>query len=226
MAYFLVKSPKIIKMKKQLLTLAFILSATIFANAQSKFSVGPTVGAGWTSLSDVDNSRFKTGVNFGLSSVFSAAEHFGIGLDVKYSIEGAKAEDGGVKTDIDLHYLRIPLKAIYFFNDYKDKLRPKIFAGPSLGFLSSAKINNNPGVSDFDIKPYTESIDIALFGGVGLNYRMADKTWLNVDVTYTNGIKDIIQENQSVNSPFFGRPASDKTTTRNAMINVGVLFGL
>ncbi|HEX8278990.1 MAG TPA: outer membrane beta-barrel protein, partial [Segetibacter sp.] len=137
-------------------------------------------------------------------SVYSAAEHFGIGLDVKYSFEGAKTSTPA--NEWDLHYLRIPLKAIYFFNDYGNKVRPKIFAGPSFGILSSSKIN------DVNVKSTTESFDFGILGGVGVNIRMVKNTWFNTDLTYTHGIKEI--------------NSTGDYSNRNLMLNVGVNFGL
>jgi outer membrane protein W len=197
-------------MKKILLALIVSSGLSFVASAQSKFSIGPTAGYGWTTVSNINNSKFKAGANFGIATVYSAAEHFGIGLDVKYSIEGAKAETTGAKYELDLHYLRIPLKAIYFFNDHGDKVRPKVFVGPSFGILSSAKENYN-GTED-DIKNETESFDLGLTGGAGVNVRLADKTWLNTDLSYYHGIKEIAKTGDYSN--------------KNVILSVGVNFGL
>ena len=202
-------------MKKISLALILVVGVSLSSTAQkkegTKFSIGPSAGYGWTTISNIDNSKFKAGANFGLASVYSAFEHFGIGLDVKYSIEGAKSETNGVKSEIDLHYLRIPLKAIYFFNDYGSNLRPKIFAGPSFGILSSAKLNQT-GLPDQDIKSTTESFDFGITAGAGLNYRLVNKTWLNVDASYLHGIKEVFK--------------SGDYSNKNVMLNVGVNFGL
>ena len=198
-------------MKKFLLALVIVSSVSLATQAQSKFSIGPTVGYGASTISNLNNSKFKAAAAVGLSTVYSAAEHFGLGLDVKYSFEGAKVQNGSTETEFDLHYVRIPLKAIYFFGDYGKSVRPKIFAGPSFGFLSSSKENTNGG-NDIDRKSTTESFDFGLVGGVGLNYRLVKNTWLNTDVSYTHGIKEI--------------NATGDLSNRNVMLNVGVNFGL
>jgi outer membrane protein W len=197
-------------MKKFLL--AIIISAlSMVAGAQSRFSIGPSAGYGWTSISNLNNSKFKAAGNFGLSSVYSASEHFGIGVDAKYSIEGAKTKTGNFEQEWDLHYVRIPVKAIYFFNNYGSRVRPKIYAGPSLGFLSSSKFMQT-GQSEQDMKGATESFDIGATGGVGLNYRLVNKTWFNADLGYYHGFKEINKQGDYSN--------------RNLMLNVGGLFGL
>jgi hypothetical protein len=190
-------------MKKGLLALVITTSISLGAVAQSKFSLGPTAGFGGSTISNLSNSKFKAAAAVGLSSVYSAAEHFGIGVDVKYSFEGAKTSVP--ESELDLHYLRIPVKAIYFFGDYGKSVRPKIFAGPSFGILSSAKAN------DVNVKSSTESFDFGVLGGVGLNYRLVSNTWLNTDLTYTHGIKEINNAGDFSN--------------RNLMLNVGVNFG-
>lgn len=201
------------------------------ATTGTKFSIGPSVGYGWTTVGNIDKSKFKAAANFGLASVYSAAEHFGIGVDVKYSIEGAKWDAGNGNTnELDLHYVRIPIKAIFFLKDYGSRGRPKLFVGPSLGFLSSAKLNTTNGSSD--IKSEFDSFDLGIHVGGGFNYRLVNRTWLNVDLAYTQGTKDIIHQNSTIRTipaalnPIAVKNAGDKFLNRNVTLNVGVLFGL
>jgi len=187
---------------------ASIIGSICFAcfsvNAQSKFSFGPNAGVGHSWVSGYQNNQFKLAANAGLSFVYSAAEHFGIGLDAKYSFEGVKTSGNSV----DLDYFRFPLKAIYFFNNYGDKLRPKVYAGPSFGFLSSAKS------ADLDVKKAFNSTDIGLTAGAGLNYRLVNSTWFNADINYVHGFTDVIKS------------AAVKGHNRSIGVNVGVNFGL
>lgn len=202
-------------MKKVSVGIILCLVCSFATNAQSKkseskFSFGPTAGIGSTSVSKTANSEFKLAGSAGLSLVYSAMEHFGLGMDVKYSFEGVAANNL-YKSETNLNYVRIPLKAIYFFNNTGDKLRPKLFAGPSLGFLTSAKAN------DFDVINSFEKFDIGLLLGAGLNYRIANKTWFNTDISYTHGLKDI-----TINVP----ANLESNQNRNLQLNVGVNFGL
>lgn len=199
-------------MKKCLLTVSitYILCfACNHTNAQGKFSIGPAAGFGHTWVSKTDNAKFKLAANAGLALVYSAAEHFGIGLDAKYSYEGVKNtfvynSDGS----IDLNYFRFPLKAIYFFNNYGNPLRPKIFLGPSIGFLSSAKIGK------INVKNGFNSSDFGITAGAGFNYRLVKNSWFTADVNYLHGISDVYKN------------GSGKNHNRNIGVNVGVNFGL
>lgn len=201
-------------MKKFLLLLVISSGLFVNAKAQSKFSIGPNAGVGMSWISNDGDAKAKLAGNVGLSTVYSATEHFGLGLDLKYSFEGVKSKTDN--SSLDMNYVRIPLKAIYFFNGYGDKLRPKIAIGPSFGFLTSAKAKDGSGPS-VDVKEIFNSFDLGVTAAAGLNYKLVSNTWLNLDVSYLHGISDIIKNNTS---------GSDASHNRNIQLNVGVNFGL
>jgi outer membrane protein W len=192
---------------KRLLSALLIYGSLCYpAGAQSKFSLGPNAGVGHSWISKTNNAKFKLAANVGLAMVYSASEHFGIGLDAKYSYEGVKSTVGSETGSLDINYLRFPLKAIYFFNNYKNPLRPKIFAGPSFGFLSSAKMDN------VDVKDAFNSSDFGITAGLGFNYRLVNNSFFSADFNYLHGISDVDKVGGNHN--------------RNIMVNVGVNFGL
>lgn len=189
---------------------------SLVASAQSKFSLGPNAGVGSSWISNTNNSKSKLAGNAGLSLVYSAAEHFGIGLDAKYSFEGGKSQTGSETTTTDLNYFRLPLKAIYFFSSYGKKVRPKVFVGPSFGFLAGGQTKiESPNVNaTVDSKDYYKSFDFGVTAGAGLNVRLVKNTWFNADVNYLHGITDIEKK------------ANSNAHNRNLGVNVGVNFGL
>jgi outer membrane protein W len=201
-------------MKKLFLAVVISSGLTLVADAQSKFSLGPGVGVGMSWLDNVPNGKAKLAGNAGLSLVYSAAEHFGIGLDAKYSFEGGKFSANNQTTTTDLNYFRIPLKAIYFFSTYGHRLRPKVFAGPSFGFLNGGQTKIESPVINQTVnsKDYYKSFDFGVTAGAGLNVRLVKNTWFNADVNYLHGITDI-------------RPNTNQHN-RNLGINLGVNFGL
>ena len=194
-------------MKKLLLAVIICSSFCFPAMAQSKFSLGPNAGFGHTWVSNSNNAKFKLAANAGVAMVYSATEHFGIGLDAKYSYEGVKTGSGAANAR-DLNYFRFPLKAIYFFNNYGNQFRPKIFAGPSFGFLSSAKVNS------VNVKSLYNSSDVGITAGAGFNYRLVKNSWFTADINYLHGLSDVTKE------------AAIKNHNRNLQLNVGVNFGL
>lgn len=119
--------------------LAFVLILGALFNAQAqRHSLGPTIGVNFTDLGNVDyNTSFQPGLNVGLIYNYSKHEHFGFGTGIRYSQEGAKLD--GIDGYTKLNYLRIPLKFQYFFGEMDDRFRPKVYVGPSVGFLLGGK---------------------------------------------------------------------------------------
>ena len=134
---------------KQTIVIAALVLAGIVSKAQT-VSFGPAGGYGhsWISNSDGD-TKFNPAWNAGLSFIYSSKSHFGLGVDVKYSAEGNKINekipgpaDGLISatSTVNANYIRVPVKAIYFFGNENSAVRPKIYAGPSIGFLTSGRI--------------------------------------------------------------------------------------
>src|SRR5690349_14344362 len=122
-------------MKKLAILFFMAISTMVFAQESSN-SIGPTVGYNHTWTSG-DGTSAKPGFNAGIVYTNSFMEHWGAGLELKYSMEGAKID--GTDANGNLAYLRLPLRLKYFFGDYGNAFRPKVYLGPSLGFLLSAK---------------------------------------------------------------------------------------
>ncbi|HYV94533.1 MAG TPA: porin family protein [Chitinophagales bacterium] len=189
----------------------FVVIINLSANAQH-ISLGPSVGAG---ISMVSNNEEGVDVspqflwNGGVIFVYSTKTHFGFGADLKYSAEGYQAKIAGLSENIHVHlnYLRIPVRIIYFFGEYGDHMRPKIFLGLTPGLLLSAKSE------DTDIKDAFNSFDLGARGGVGINIRLASAVWLNTDVSYYQGFLDLgISKNSILNS--------------HLVLSAGVAFGI
>jgi hypothetical protein len=201
-------------MKKVLLVIMISMGFSLVTSAQSKFSIGPNAGIGTSWLDNTPNRKSKLAGNAGISMVYSAAEHFGIGLDAKYSFEGGKYSIGNQTVTADLNYFRVPLKAIYFFGTYGNRVRPKVYVGPSFGFLTGGKTTIEvPNISSIvrESKDIYKTFDLGVTAGAGLNIRMVKNTWFNADINYLHGISDL---------------TSAEEHNRNLGINVGVNFGL
>ena len=207
-------------MKKFLLALS--ISALCIGSAQaqkSKFSIGPNAGFGNSTLSNFQDREGHASGNLGLSLVYSAIEHFGVGADIKYSLEGAERTRmvGSVKQEdkINLNYIRVPVKAIFFFNKFGDRLRPKAAVGPSFGFLVGGDRTDFNGVRTEDLSNTINTFDFGIHGSAGLNYRLIRNTWFTADLSYLHGLTDV--EKGTANPTY---------ANRNLGINVGVNFGL
>ncbi|MET0637593.1 MAG: porin family protein [Chitinophagaceae bacterium] len=211
-------------MKKILSLLAIILIAGTL-NAQN-LSFGPTLGFGhgWLSVPDDAedfNRDFHPTYNIGAKLVYSFVSDWGISADVKFSSEGGKFSnsDGGEQEQIfRLNYIRVPIQGIYFFEQLGDRVRPKVFLGPSFGFLvggeNKTKIDGET-VQTQKAKDVAKTFDFGLNGGVGANFRIDGNKWLNADITYAHGLTGIFDEDVS---------SSENYKNRGIGINIGLLF--
>jgi outer membrane protein W len=70
----------------------------------------------------------------------------------------------------------MPLLATYYFGSKNYRLwRPKVFAGPQIGFLTS--VANKSG---YDYAGSYSSTDVSAVLGAGVNYALSQKMWLNL----------------------------------------------
>ena len=212
-------------MKKILLSTILLISV-LAANAQ-RTSIGVTGGVGTAWMSDVAQEVTLNPVwNAGASLVYSTDNHWGIGLDVKYSKEGVRFIYPGVgaytgqtmATRIVSDYIRVPLRGIYFFNSSSKKVRPNISLGPNLGFLIGSESRNYDGNNELltttDVKSSFNAIDLGVQGTIGASFMLSDGIWLSTDVAYNRGF---IKQNK------FG---TNTMLNSNLAFNIGLRFGI
>lgn len=200
--------------RKIMLSLLVFTAAITISNAQIH-SLGPTAGLNLSTISHTDNSSYLPGFNAGIIYNYSRHEHFAFGLAALYAQEGVAVDYGSIKGYTKLNYLRLPLKFQYFVGDMDDKFRPKLYIGPSLGFLlgGKTKVASETGsfVSTINRDDYNK-FDAGVMGGLGFNYRLAEATWLNFDVAYTYGLLDISDSQKD-------------SRNRNLNVNLGIAWG-
>ncbi len=185
-------------MKKIILSsLLFLLTLYCFSQQNS---VGITVGSGscWMSNTNQDVVH-KQSCNVGGTYIYSSKTHWGFGVDIKYSREGYKHNYNGTLSyegkqmdeRVSSDFIRIPIRAIYFFNDNTHKVRPNISVGPSFGFLTGGKIRNedeNTIYTKTPVKNIYNSIDCGVQGTIGLSFKLAKALWLSTDIAYYQGL--------------------------------------
>jgi outer membrane protein W len=189
----------------------FVVSLVLFGvgatNAQigDQLSIGPRVGVNFANVGNVDGSESLTGLAIGLTSTYSISELTGITIDLMYSGEGYTF-DGN---DHHLNYLQIPVLFDLFFGQLGDKFHPKVYAGLTPGFLLSSKVNDNK------VEDFYNGFNIALTGGLGFNYRVGNRIWLNTDLRAFLGLNDIRQN-----------VLGDKVANNNIQLSLGLAYGL
>ncbi|MBC7848845.1 MAG: porin family protein [Chitinophagaceae bacterium] len=208
-------------MNKKFLSIAMISASCFFLSdvkAQDNLSFGVLGNVGHTWMSGDGENKFKPALGAGLRLVYSANANLGIGGDLKFSAEGARKEFNNGLTDVkvNLNYIRANPQLLYFFGEFGDAVRPKIFAGPSLGFLISGKTKSTTGntTTEVDSKDNYNGFDFGALVGAGANFRVAPGKWLNLDLGYTHGFVDLTK--------------SDNNTAynRNLAVGIGLTWGI
>lgn len=181
----------------------------VASQAQEIISFGPVVGPNFAKISNISNAEYNPGVAIGAQLVYSNENNWGLGGAVLYSQEGVNVLLNGEEGSTNLNYLRIPLKGYLFFGKNGESFRPKLFAGPSLGFMLNAETDY--GGREVDVKSNYHTFDLGLTVGAGFNVRITEGTWFNFDAGYTHGLLDVSKFVEGGN--------------RNIGATVGVLFG-
>lgn len=180
----------------------------IFSQSENVFSIGPRVGVNIANVSNVDDSKSTIGLVAGVTSTYSISQTSGISLDILYSQEGYETDDGD---ELSADYIQVPIYFNVFFGELGEAFRPKIYVGVAPGFLMKGEANGT------DISDSMNSIVFSVTGGLGFNYRIADRVWLNVDLRSFLGLTDLRDEDNQ----------DDETVAaRNVQITAGVAFGL
>lgn len=172
----------------------------LYGQVENRFSIGPRVGINIANINNA-NSNSVTDLTAGITSTYSINEKSGITVDALYSKEGYQTG-----STYNLEYLRVPILYNVFFGKLGDSFRPKIYVGLAPGFLLSAKQNKS------DISPQYKSAIVDLAGGLGFNYRLANRVWLNADVRAYLGVGSIT--------------TSGDLKNRTAQLSIGIAYGL
>lgn len=202
-------------------TVAFSQDANNTRKGSSYFSIGPVAGIGHSWASNMGGQVFKPSGYLGVGALYSKHEHWGVGGLLTASHEGFsqkvfKYGNEYVNT-IDPTYLRFTPRAYYFFGDYGDNIRPKIYAGPSVAYkVAEDNYINVPapvtdGVYGMPEGDVINNFDFGVNTGLGANIKLARNTWLNLDADYYHGLTNV---------------TANDNKNRSVRANVGVLFGL
>lgn len=192
--------------KKLLFASCLFLLGAGAANAQvgDQTSIGPRVGINFSNVSNVAGSEALTGLAIGLTMTYSISEKTGLTVDLLYSGEGYKF----ISNEYRLSYLQLPIYFDLFFGELGEKFRPKVYVGVVPGFLLDAKNNG------IDEKDMFNNFNLAVSGGLGFNYRLGSRIWLNTDLRAFLGMTDVRDD------------LVDKQANNNIQVSLGIAYGL
>ncbi len=175
-----------------LLSLFAFLTLSFGQNAEDRWSIGPRAGVNFANVTNVDESQSITGAVAGLTTTYSLNENSGLTLDLLYSVEGYKAPFNEYK----LRYLQVPFYYDYFFGELGERFRPKVYVGIAPEFYLGGTVNELNNNDD-----YFNKFLIAATGGLGFNYRVGSRIWLNTDLRSFIGLSDIRAKNFNEGDP-------------------------
>lgn len=195
------------------IVLGMVLALLSQITSAQNLSFGPIVGANFSELHNLANSSSKTGVKLGAFVNYSTEKSFGLGLQVYYNQLGANIGNNTGK--LKLSYIEVPLLATYYLGSSikQGAIRPKVFIGPHVDFLLDAVDSN--GISLNTGGTTINKVDYGVTVGAGLNYALANQTWLNFDVRYAAGLADV-----------YKTATLSTVRNNNISINLGISFPL
>jgi|GEM_PF-1212033 len=200
----------------------------------SRFAVGASVGTGHTwvrnnpfspiSINGESNMNpaYKPSWSAGVSTAFHATQHFGIGLDLLYSLEGDRVEKGPIAVQIDIQYVRVPLRFFYYFGHSSNSFRPQASLGATAGWKTGQHCfitASDRHIADVDASNAYNSFDYGLNASFGFNQKISDRIAVNADLVYYHGVSDIMRGDHSVFD-------NQSTLNSNLGLQIRVLYGL
>ncbi|MBS1567276.1 MAG: PorT family protein [Bacteroidetes bacterium] len=212
-------------MKKILFSTALLLSLTALHQVQAQkgfsLSVKGIPQFSWLQNSDDNNnSSFskKTTFNaaFGVGGAYNFDNHFGVGVDVLYSLQGQKYDLAGKEYRQKTDYLKIPVMFLY----NTDPTRPVSFIaklGPQLGILTAAKVDDGNGNEILDNKDAYKSVS---FGGVavaGVQFKLNSALYLTTAARYDYDFTNAEEDNSAA-------PGRASTHNMTAGLEVGLKY--
>ncbi len=179
------------------MVLMVCLAASV--NAQmSGTRFGVKAGANFSNVNvegtDAD-IKATSGLHLGVLAHVHVTDRFAFQPELVYSMQGAKSEFAGEDSKLKLHYINIPVLGQVMFGDGF-----RLQTGPQVGFLLSAK------EEDEDVKEDFNKIDFSW--SFGASY--VTSTGIGFDARYNLGLSNISE--------------SDEVKARNRVFQVGIFY--
>jgi hypothetical protein len=195
------------------------------ATAQTTLDLGLKAGGGMSKL-NVEGFDWKTGFDGGAFLSINFGQNFSIQPEVLYTQKGMKLSFMGlVDVTWKLDYVEVPVLIKRTFPT-SGSVKPVLFAGPAIGFLTTAKLTASAlGIEEeFDIKDVHKSTDFGLCVGGGIDWLMGTSGKLTMDVRFTASLTDNFDRTNDVVEAYI--PAGEGLHNWNIAFMVGYGFNL
>ena len=186
-------------MKKITMSLLAIFAFSGAALAQTPdIKIGAKAGLNISNVSDLDDSKSRTGFHVGAVAEIFINEKFSVQPEIIYSTQGAKQKETinfmgfseKFEATTKLDYLNIPIMAKYYIIDGLS-----VQAGPQIGFnvKAESKIKVNGESKTEDMKSDTKKVDFGLNFGAGYELPIG----VFFDARYNLGLSKISKESDT-----------------------------
>ncbi|HKW15195.1 MAG TPA: porin family protein [Candidatus Krumholzibacteria bacterium] len=184
-------------MKRSLVVLSAIAMFAFAAQAQAAGDMYAGVKAG-VNIANVggsdapDNTSSRTGFQGGLFIGKHVNDQFGFRVEGLYVQKGAKGKassSSSSSSDVTekLDYIEFPILFVYDIKN-TEKMGFNLFAGPTLGFNMSAKVEST------DIKDNIQSFEFGGAIGAGVEKKMAGGKAITFDARYSMGATTVAKD--------------------------------
>ena len=196
----------------------FTLITVLPANAQVNFGVIGGLNLANLSVDPDDGVDLSNRTAFGIGGIlsFGVGETLALQLEPMFLQKGAKLKlsDLGftLEAEIKVSYIEVPAMLKFAFGSGDTK--PYVMAGPTVGYLLSAKVKDD--MEEQDIKDDVKNIDFGLAFGGGVSLPMGNNT-LFVEARYSLGLSDL---NDDPDDP------DTSIKTKGIQIMAGITFPL
>ena len=209
-----------------LLIMWILLVSSLQSKAQTNSSkemgsilLGPVAGFGNSWVSYIPGAAtFKPSGYVGIGMVNYKTTHWGWGGLAIISSEGYQINYFNNMETVTPVYLRVPLRAYYFFEGRNSMLRPVLYLGPSFAMKLSEHSTTTNNYRDIYMVGNSDNFrmfDAGIDAGAGINIKLAKNTWLNMDLGFYEGITDAVRDLPNTYDP-----------NRDMDLNIGLLFGI
>ena len=181
-----------------LLIAGFAINKT---NAQQGFSVSVKGTPQFSFLQNKDdqnNSNYSTKATFnacfGLGTEYGFDNHFGVGIDALYSLQGQRYVLTNIEYNQKVNYIKVPV----YFTYNSDASKPISFIGkigPQVSFLTDANLSNKNGDKiQLNNKDRYNTVTVGGVAEAGAQYKIASQMFLTTlvrfDYDFTNAEDD------------------------------------
>lgn len=205
------------------LLLLFLVSLLMLSvsslNAQVHIQVGPKAALNIANFSGDDATindqslDSKFGFGGGIFALFQFGDIIAIQPEVYYTMKGASTTINTVDVSFNFDYVEVPLLLKAIIPVEGSNIRPSVFVGPVLSFLSKAEVKGEGGGQSAteDISDDVQDTDFGLAFGGGIGFLIGNNE-LGLDIRYILGLKS-----------FDDSGANDDI--KNSVINFNLYFG-